>query len=98
MLQVCATCQQPAVTLSICGEERPNQSPALNSFELPEPQGVRRVPVSAPHEGAARSVSKLGSFKVSSGMHGWLCVELIELISPNGSQCHYLLSASDWPW
>ena len=100
MLQVCATCQQPAVTFSICGEERPKQPSALNYFELSEPQGVRRVPVSAPHEGVACNVSKLDVFKLPFRMHAWLCVlvESVELISPNDSQCHYLHSASDSSW
>lgn len=100
MLQVCATCQQPAVTLPICGEERPNHPSALNYFELSEPQGVRPVPVCAPCEGVRCNISKLDVFKLPFRMHAWICVfiESVELISPNGSQCRYLHSASDWSW
>lgn len=35
-------------------------------------------------------------FRTQPGL--WVLVESVELLSPNGSQCHYLHAASDWSW
>lgn len=87
-------CQQPAVTLSVenKGQKILVLSSALNCQNCREVDGCSLCST----EGVCElRIFKL-PFRTQSGL--WVLVESVELLSPNGSQCHYLHSASDWSW